>query len=67
MSLSLSGNCLSCGSPCGLEVLLPHLAGVVVEQVDRLPGLVCLSVRARSEEGRLPAVRRWLVAGAQPV
>jgi transposase len=45
---------LSCGSPCGLEALLPHLAGVVVEQVDRLPGLVCLSVRARSEEGVCP-------------
>jgi zinc-finger of transposase IS204/IS1001/IS1096/IS1165 len=53
MSLSLSGNCLSCGLPCGLGVLLPHLAGVV-EQVDRLPGLVCLSVRARGEEGICP-------------
>lgn len=54
MSLSLSGNCLSCGLPCGLEVLFPHLAGVVVERVDRLPGLVCLSVRARGEEGICP-------------
>jgi hypothetical protein len=45
---------LSCGPPCGLEVLFPHLAGVVVEQVDRLPGLVCLSVRARGEEGICP-------------
>ena len=40
MSLSPSGCCLSCGSACGLELLLPHLAGVVVEQVDQLPGLV---------------------------
>jgi transposase len=54
VSLSLSGNCLSCGSLCSLEALLPHLAGVVVQQVDRLPGLVCLSVRARSEEGICP-------------
>ncbi len=54
MSLSLSGNCLSCGSPCGLEALLPHLAGVRVERVDRLPGLVCLSVRARSDAGICP-------------
>ena len=51
MSLSPSGKCLSCGSSCGLEVLLPHLAGVVVERVDQLPGLVCLSVRACGEEG----------------
>ena len=51
MSLSPSGKCLSCGSSCGLEVLLPHLAGVVVERVDQLPGLVCLSVRAGGAEG----------------
>jgi transposase len=54
VSLSLSGNCLSCGSPCGLEALLPHLAGVVVEQADHWPGLVCLSVRSRSEAGICP-------------
>ena len=57
MSLSLGGSCLSCGSPCGLEVLLPHLAGVAVERVDRWPGLVCLSVRSRSEEGTCPRCR----------
>jgi len=51
VSLSPSGKCLSCGSSCGLEVLLPHLAGVVVERVDQLPGLVCLSVRAGGAEG----------------
>ena len=54
MSLSLGRNCLSCGSPCGLEVLLPHLTGVRVMRVDRLPGLVCLSVRACREEGACP-------------
>src|SRR6266480_288300 len=48
------GSCLSCGSPCGLEVLLPHLAGVAVERVDQWPGLVCLSVRSGSEEGTCP-------------
>ena len=51
MSLSPSGNCLSCRPWCGLEMLLPHLAGVAVERVDRLPGLVCLSVRACGAEG----------------
>ena len=54
MSLSPSGNCLSCGSACGLELLLPHLAGVVVEQVDQLPGLVCIWARARSPGGTCP-------------
>jgi len=51
VSLSLRGNCLSCRSSCGLEMLLPHLAGVAVERVDQLPGLVCLSVRACGDEG----------------
>ena len=54
MSLSPSGCCLSCGSACGLELLLPHLAGVVVEQVDRLPGLVCVWVRSRGAGGTCP-------------
>jgi transposase len=52
--LSLGGNCLSGGPGCGLEMLLPHLAGVVVERVDRQPGLVCLWVRSRREEGVCP-------------
>lgn len=54
MSLSPSGSCVSCGSATGLELLLPHLAGVVVEQADQLRGLVCLSVRVRGKEGRCP-------------
>ena len=54
MSLSPSGCCLSCGSACGLELLLPHLAGVVVERVDQLPGLVCIWVRARGAGGTCP-------------
>jgi transposase len=54
VSLSPGGSCLSCGSPCGLEVLLPHLGGVAVERVDQWPGLVCLSVRSRSGEGTCP-------------
>jgi hypothetical protein len=66
VSLSPSGNCLSCGSACGLELLLPHLAGVVVEQVDQLPGLVCIWVRPQPRRD-VPAVRGGVVAGAQPV
>src|SRR5258708_26883525 len=54
MSLCPSGVCLSCGSACGLEVVLPHLAGVLAEHVEQLPGLVCICVRARSAEGTCP-------------
>lgn len=39
MSLPPNGNCLSRGSPCRLEVLLPHLAEVVVERIDHWPGV----------------------------
>ena len=46
---------------------LPHLAGVVVEQVDQLPGLVCIWVRARGADGDMPAVRDGVIEGAQPV
>jgi len=56
VSLSPGGSCLSCGSR-GLEVVLPHLAGVAVERVERWPGLVCLSVRSRSGEGSCPRCR----------
>jgi transposase len=54
VSLSLSGCCLSCGPSCGLEVLLPHLSGVVVERVEPLPGLVCVWVRGRAAGGSCP-------------
>src|SRR5258708_17138457 len=54
MSLCPGGVWLSCGSACGLEVVLPHLAGVLAEHVEQLPGLVCICVRARSAEGTCP-------------
>lgn len=34
MSLSQVSQCLSCQRGCGLEVLLPHLAAVVVDRVE---------------------------------
>ena len=38
-------------------MLLPHLAGVVVERVERLAGGVCLSVRPRADEAVCPRCR----------
>ena len=58
---------MSCGSACGLELLLPHLAGVVVEQVDQLPGLVGIWVRARGGDGTCPRCGMVSSRGAQPV
>ena len=43
MSLSQVSRCVSCQRGCGLEVLLPHLAAVVVDRVEVSPG--CLQVR----------------------
>jgi transposase len=51
MPLSPSGLCLSCGSSGATALLLPHLAGVVVEQVEQRSGLVRILVSARSAAG----------------
>ena len=38
----------------GLELVLPHLAGVVIEGAGVLPGLVCLRARVGGGRGRCP-------------
>jgi hypothetical protein len=38
--LSQGGLCLSCPGPVELGVLLPHLAGVIVEEVAEAAGLL---------------------------
>jgi transposase len=45
---------VSCGLGCGLQVVFPHLAGVVIEGAGVLPGLVCLRARVRGGRGRCP-------------
>lgn len=47
MSLSQGDVCLSCPGPVDLEVLLPHLTGVVVEEVAVADGLLLVIARAR--------------------
>ena len=53
MSLSQDGVCLSCPGSVDLGVLLPHLAGVVVEAVTAA-GLLLVTARARAPEAACP-------------
>jgi len=50
MSLSQGGVCLSCLGPVDLGVVLPHLAGVIVEAVTAAAGLLLVTARARAPE-----------------
>ena len=52
MSLSQGGVCLSCPGPVDLGVLLPHLAGVIVEEVTAAAGLLLVAARARAARQR---------------
>jgi transposase len=54
VSLSQVNGCLSCQHGIGLELLLPHLAGVVVEVTELACGLLCMWARARAEGGACP-------------
>jgi transposase len=54
VSLSQGGVCLSCPGVVELGVLLPHLAGVIVEAVTAAAGLLLVTARARAPRGRLP-------------
>ena len=58
MSLSQASRCLSCPPGHGLEVLLPHLAGVIVEGAEPVSGLLCIRARARAGEVPCPACDR---------
>ena len=55
MSLSQGGAFLSCPGSVDLGVLLPHLAGVIVEEVTAAPGLLLLLARARAATAACPA------------
>jgi transposase len=54
VSLSQGDVCLSCPGFVDLGVLLPHLAGVVVEAVTAAAGLLLVTARARAPEAACP-------------
>ena len=54
MSLSQGGVCLSCPGPVDLSVLLPHLAGVIIEEVAVAAGLLLVLARARAGTSACP-------------
>ncbi len=51
MSLSQVSVCLSCQHGISLELLLPHLAGVIVEAAELAAGRLCIWARARADHG----------------
>ena len=55
MSLSQGDACLSCPGAVELGVLLPHLAGVIVEGVAAAAGLLLVLARARPGTAACPA------------
>ena len=54
MSLSQGDVCFSCPGPVDLSVLLPHLAGVIIEAVTAAAGLLLVTARARADEAACP-------------
>ena len=54
MSLSQGDVCLSCPGPVELGILLPNLAGVIVEEVAVAAGLLLVMARARAPEAACP-------------
>lgn len=54
MSLSQASECLSCQHGIGFEVLLPHLAAVIVEEAEVRGDCVWLRARARAEDAACP-------------
>ena len=54
MSLSQGDVCLSCPGSVDLGVLLPHLAGVIVEEVAVAVGLLLVLARARASTAACP-------------
>ena len=58
MSLSQGSRCLSYRHGHGLQVLLPHLAGAIVEEAEPAGGLLCIRARARAGEVACPSCGR---------
>jgi len=55
VSLSQDDGCLSCQYGLELGVLLPHLAGVVVEKTEMAAAWLCIWARTRTEQAVCPA------------
>jgi transposase len=55
VSLSQDDGCLSCQPGLELGILLPHLAGVVVEKTELAAAWLCIWARARAEQAVCPA------------
>jgi len=55
VSLSQDDGCLSCQYGLELGVLLPHLAGVVVEKTELAAAWLCIWARMRTEQAACPA------------
>jgi len=58
LSLSQDSRCLSCQHGHDLRVLLPHLAGTVVQEAELTGGLLCIRARARADEAICPSCER---------
>jgi transposase len=58
VSLSQVNGCLSCQHGISLEVLLPHLAGVIVEAAGLAGGRLFIRARARADHGVCPRCGR---------
>jgi transposase len=55
VSLSQVDGCLSCQPGLELGILLPHLAGVVVEKTELAAAWLCIWARPRAEQAACPA------------
>jgi len=58
LSLSQDTRCLSCQRGHDLEVLLPHLAGAIVEEAELAGELLCIRARARADDAACPLCGR---------
>jgi len=58
LSLSPCSRCLSCQHGRGVELLLPHLAGVVVEGAQVTEAVLCIWARPRADQAACPGCGR---------
>jgi transposase len=58
VSVSQVSGCLSCEHRIRLELLLPHLAEVIVEAAELADGRLCIWARPRADQGVCPRCAR---------